>query len=80
MNRIVSDRLSQLTPKTKEKTPTSQLYFVECITELIDDIVQSAGANQLVRREITLAQLSLTNCDIWIALPGGITLEGANRT
>jgi hypothetical protein len=46
-----------------------RLYFVRCIKEYVDvtalDCTKSPGA-----REVTLVQMSFTNCDIWIALPG----------
>ena len=98
MNRIVGDRFPGVIEKAKEKTitfseayrsgeqkkATSQLYFVECTTQLIEtagDRTRPVAAKRFGTREVALFQLSFTNCDIWIALPGGgVTLEGANRS
>src|SRR6516164_7166840 len=92
VKRIVSDPLSGLTGKAEEATPTisevsgerkkatSDLYFVECRTQLIEtagDTTRSVASRQSRTREVTLIYLSFTNCDISIALlGGGVTLEG----
>jgi hypothetical protein len=59
------------------KKATSDLYFVECRTQLTETVGE---ATQFAARKVTLIYLSFTNWDIWIALPGGgVTLEGGTN-
>ena len=90
MDRGVSGQFLRPEPRIKEgvepilaghrKRLGSELYFVECSTQSIEDLSEVTGLvtqNQLGAREVTLVQLSFTSCDIWIALRGrGVTFEG----
>jgi hypothetical protein len=95
MKGMGSDLLSGLTRKTKEETPTiskvseeqkkatSELYLVECKTQLIEtvgDRTRPVASRRFGTRVVTLIYLSFTNCDISIAIPGGgVTLEGGYK-
>jgi hypothetical protein len=92
MHRIANDDVSVLARKTdkatvaiseapkKQKRTASELYFVECRTQLIETVRETTrpiASRQSGTREVTLIYLSFTNCDISIALlGGGVTLEG----
>jgi hypothetical protein len=78
MKRIGTEHLSKLEQKNeKAEEATSELYFVDCTTQLIETV---GDARRLGTREVTLIYLSFTNRDISIALAGGgVTLEGGKN-
>lgn len=91
MHRIANDDISLFGRKTehatiaiseaskKQKRTASELYFVECRTQLIETVEETTrpvASRQSGTREVTLIYLSFTNCDSSIALlGGGVTLE-----
>jgi hypothetical protein len=64
----------------EQNKATSDLYFVECRTQLIEtvgDTIRPVAAKRFGTRKVTLIYLLFTNCDISIVLLGdGVTLKG----
>jgi hypothetical protein len=75
--------ISEAYRSAEQKRATSDLYFVSCRTQLIETVADKSrplASKQFGKQEVTLVQLSFTNCEIWIALAGGgVTIEGGTN-